>query len=66
MRAKKWESLFRLFFYIGLAPGFLVSLDFRYSFLSDYSSGLLAGVAACLILGGGILAHCVNPPGDSE
>lgn len=58
MRAKKWESLFRLFFYIGLALGFLVSLDFRYSFLSDYSSGLLAGVAACLILVGGILSHC--------
>lgn len=66
MRAKKWESLFRLFFYIGLALGILVSLDFRYSFLTEYYSGLLSGVAASLILGGGILAHCVNPPGDSE
>lgn len=58
MREEKWESRFRLFFYIGLALGILVSLDFRYSFLSDYSSGLLAGVAACLILVGGILSHC--------
>lgn len=66
MRTAKWKSLFRLFFYIGIALGILVSLDFRYSFLTEYYSGLLAGVAACLILGGGILAHCVNPPGDSE
>ena len=55
--ARKWPAVFRIVFYVGLALGVFASLNFRYAFLSDYAGGFLAGVAACFIVGGGVLGH---------
>lgn len=60
MNTKKWASVFHVLFYVGLALGALASLDFRYDFLPEYYSGLLAGIAACFIVGGGTMKHIVD------
>lgn len=66
MHAKKWASVFRTLFYVGLGLGALASLDFRYAFLPDYYSGLLAGIAACLIVGGGTLKHILSNSAENQ
>lgn len=60
VNTKKWASVFHALFYMGLALGALASLDFRYDFLPEYYSGLLAGIAACFIVGGGTLKHMLK------
>lgn len=60
VNTKKWASVFHALFYVGLALGALASLDFRYDFLPEYYSGLLAGIAACFIVGGGTMKHMLK------
>lgn len=60
VNTKKWRPCSTYCFTWDLRWGPLASLDFRYAFLPEYYSGLLAGIAACFIVGGGTLKHMLK------